>query len=169
LYPINISHRGGYFHEEKDQHKSHELLEFESLGLTYFSFCYLCFYMIIRAMMSSSSTPSNPLLAQPTEKLAKANHALWFAQVRTAIRGAKLLGYLTGDSRAPPAIIPKLGADDKEVMDAAGKVIMIKNLDFEDWDATDQQVLSYLLALLSKDVLVQVSSCNTAAEAWAMI
>jgi hypothetical protein len=126
LYPINVSHRGGYFHEEKDQHESHEPLEFESLGLTYFSFCYLCFYMVIRAMVSSSSTPSNPLLTQPTEKLAKTNHALWFAQVHVAIRGAKLLGYLTGDSRAPPATILKLSADDKEVMDAAGKVIMIK-------------------------------------------
>jgi hypothetical protein len=128
LYPIIVSHRGGYFHEEKDQHEFHELLEFESLGLTYFSFRYLCFYMVIRAMASSSSTPLNPLLAQPTEKLAKTNHALWFAQVRAAIRGAKLLGYLTGDSRAPPATILKLGADDKEVMDAAGKVIMIKIL-----------------------------------------
>jgi hypothetical protein len=122
----HISHHGGYFHEEKDQHESHELLEFESLDLTYFSFRYLCFYMVIRAMASSSSTPSNPLLVQPTEKLAKTNHALWIAQVCAAIRGAKLLGYLTGDSRAPPATIPKLGADDKEVMDAAGKVIMIK-------------------------------------------
>jgi hypothetical protein len=82
---------------------------------------------------------------------------------------AKLLGCLTGDSRATPATIPKLGADDKKVMDVTGKVIMIKNPEFEDWDATDQQVLSYLLGSLSKDVLVQVSSCNTAAEAWAMI
>jgi hypothetical protein len=120
-------------------------------------------------MVSSSSTPSNHLLAQPTEKLAKTNHALWFAQVRTAIRGAKLLGYLTGDSRAPPVTISKLGADDKEVMDATGKVIMIKNLDFKDWDTTDHQVLSCLLGLLSKDILVQVSSCNTAVEAWVMI
>jgi hypothetical protein len=58
--------------------------------------------------------------------------------VHAAIRGAKLLGYLTGDSTAPLATILKLGADDKEVMDAAGKVIMIKNPDFEDWDTTDQ-------------------------------
>jgi hypothetical protein len=46
---------------------------------------------------------------------------------------------------------------------------MIKNPDFEDWDATDQQVLSYLLGSLSNDILVQVSSCNTATEAFAMI
>jgi hypothetical protein len=84
--------------------------------------------MVIKAMVSSSSTPSNPLLAQPTDKLAKTNHAIWFAQVRAAIRGVKLLGYLTGDSRAPPTTISKLGADDKEVMDVAGKVIMIKIL-----------------------------------------
>jgi hypothetical protein len=58
--------------------------------------------------------------------------------VRTTIRGAKLLGYLTGESRAPPATILKLGADDKEVKDATGKVVMIKNTDLEDWDSTDQ-------------------------------
>jgi hypothetical protein len=66
-------------------------------------------------MASSSSTPSNALLAQPTEKLAKTNHALWFSQVHATIRGAKLLGYLTGDSRAPrargrPLPVSRLGA-----------------------------------------------------------
>jgi hypothetical protein len=44
LYPINVNHREGYFYEEKDQHESHEVLEFESLGLTCFNFRYLCFY-----------------------------------------------------------------------------------------------------------------------------
>jgi hypothetical protein len=29
--------------KRKDQHESQELLKFESLGFTYFSFCYLCF------------------------------------------------------------------------------------------------------------------------------
>lgn len=33
----------------------------------------------------------------------------------------------------------------------------------------DQQVLSYLLSSVSKDILLQVSACETAVEAWAAI
>jgi hypothetical protein len=33
----------------------------------------------------------------------------------------------------------------------------------------DQQVLSYLLSLLGKEVLSQVSSCTTTAQAWVII
>ena len=81
-------------------------------------------------MASSSSSSSNPLLAQPvTEKLGKNNHALWKAKVPAAIRGARLLGYLTGDAKMPPAEVVQKGADGKEV-----KVI---NPEREDWEATD--------------------------------
>jgi hypothetical protein len=119
---------------------------------------------------SSLTTPTNSLLTHPvTEKLTKSNHALWHAQVRPAIRGAKLLGFLTGETKAPPATLPKKGTDGKDLKDAHGKIIEEPNPSFDDWDATDQQVLSYLLVSLSKDVLLQVSSCTTAAEAWAEI
>jgi hypothetical protein len=92
-------------------------------------------YMVIKAfqdMVSSSSLIlTNPLLAQPmTEKLTKLNHALWHAQVRAAIRGAWLLGFLTGDSKAPPSkIMPK---------DTNGKEVEVLNPEYEDWEATDQ-------------------------------
>lgn len=54
-------------------------------------------------MASSSSAGSpNPLLRiQVTEKLTKSNYALWRAQVFTAIRGARLEGYVTGKVVAP--------------------------------------------------------------------
>lgn len=112
-------------------------------------------------MASSSSIPLNPLLGQPvTEKLSKNNHALWHAQVRAAIRGARLTGYLTGAIKAPPVEIVHKNADGKEEA--------VSNPAREDWEATDQQVLSYLLASVS-DVLTQVATCNTAAEAWKII
>jgi hypothetical protein len=114
LYPINISHCVGYFHEENDQHESHELLEFESLGLIYFSFRYLCFNMIseLDPMASSSSNIVNPLLGQAvSEKLTKSNHVLWNAQVWAMIRGARLIGFLTGDAKAPDEKIKSKGAD----------------------------------------------------------
>jgi hypothetical protein len=110
-------------------------------------------------MSSSSSILTNPLLAQPvTEKLTKINHALWHAQVRAVICGARLLGFITGDSKAPPSKIMQ--------KDTIGKKVEVLNLEYEDWEATNQQVLSYLLSSLSKDILTQVSSATTAAEAW---
>jgi len=45
----------------------------------------------------------------------------------------------------------------------------VPNPALEDWEATDQQVLSYLLNSLSKDILSQVATCATAAEAWKII
>ena len=113
-------------------------------------------------MASSSSSTANPLLGQPvTEKLTKSNHALWHAQVRAAIRGARLMGYLTGVTKMPPETITR--------KDAAGKEEEVPNPALEDWEATDQQVLSNLLSSVSKEILTQVATCKTAAEAWKTI
>jgi hypothetical protein len=77
-------------------------------------------------MASSSST----LVLQPvSEKLSKNNHSLWKAQVRAAIRGARLLGFITGKNKAPAAEIIIIGADGKEEKKL--------NPALEDWDATD--------------------------------
>jgi hypothetical protein len=108
-------------------------------------------YMVIRAFQdmassSSSSTSTNPLLAQPViEKLTKLNHALWHAQVRAAICGARLLGFFTSDSKVPPSKIMQ--------KDTNGKEVEVLNPEYEDWEATNQQVLSYLLSSLSKEIL----------------
>src|SRR5690348_5246327 len=114
--------------------------------------------------MASSSASPNPLLAQPvTEKLHKNNHALWKSQVRAAIRGARLQGYLTGapPPRMPAAEIVEKGAD--------GKPLTLPNPAREEWEATDQQVLSYLLTSVTKDVLMQVATSAIAAKAWKTI
>lgn len=112
-------------------------------------------------MASSSSAATNPLLGRPiSEKLGKANHALWKAQISSAIRGARLLGHLTGATRKPDVEI---------AVTVDGKTEKKTNPAFEDWEALDQQVLSYLLSSLSRDVLMQVATCSTAAEAWSAI
>jgi hypothetical protein len=109
-------------------------------------------------MASSSSNIVNPLLGQAvSKKLTKSNHVLWNAQVRVMIRGARLIGFLTGDAKAPDEKIKSKGAD--------GHKVEVPNPDYENWEATDQQVLSYLLASLSKDILQQVALCTTAAAA----
>lgn len=95
-----------------------------------------------------------------SEKLARHNHATWRAQVLATIRGARLEGYLTGANKQPAAEIDSKQGD---------KTVKIINPAYEDWLASDQQVLSFLLASVSKELLVQVAAKPTAAEAWTAI
>jgi hypothetical protein len=45
----------------------------------------------------------------------------------------------------------------------------ISNPAYEDWLASDQQVLSFLLSSVSKEILVQIATKQSAAEAWTVI
>lgn len=102
---------------------------------------------------SSSSSYINPWIGQAVfKKLMKTNHALWKAQVLVVVRGARLEAYLTGEAKAPPAQI-------KDKTDAP-----ITNTEYTDWAATDQQILGFQLANMSRDILIQVASCKTDAE-----
>jgi hypothetical protein len=76
--------------------------------------------------MSSSSIASNIYANVVTERLTKANHVTWKAQVMAVLRGARLIGHVTGVIQAPPQEI-----DGKE----GSKV---PNLTYEEWYATDQ-------------------------------
>jgi hypothetical protein len=80
-----------------------------------------------------------------SEKLAKHNHATLKAQVVTTMRGARLEGYLDGRTPKPAA---ELDAKDED------NVTKVANPAYEDWRVVDQHVLSFLLASISKDVLV---------------
>ena len=63
-------------------------------------------------------------------------------------------------------IPPKAEADDgKPATDAAP----ILNPEFKKWVAQDQQVLSYLLGSLSREIGSQITAVTTAAEAWTAI
>ena len=63
-------------------------------------------------------------------------------------------------------IAPKAKVDDdKEATDAAP----ILNLEFKKWVAQDQQVLSYLLGSLSREIGSQITTVTTVAEAWMAI
>jgi hypothetical protein len=79
-----------------------------------------------------------------------------------------MMGYLNGDFVPPPTHILEIGIDGKELK-IDGKVCMVLNPKFEDWDAADQQVLSYLLGSLSKDILVHIITCTTSAKVWMAI
>jgi hypothetical protein len=75
-------------------------------------------------MVSASSTP---VLQPVSEKLSKNNNSLWKAQVRAAIRGARLLGFITGENKAP--VVEIVGADSMEEKKS--------NPALEDWEAMD--------------------------------
>jgi hypothetical protein len=114
-------------------------------------------------MPGNSSTPqrlpSVPL--QPTvEKLTRNNHTIWRAQVLTALRGARLEGFLTRKKKAPTEEL-----EEKE----GEKSITVPNPEYEDWLAGDQQVLSFILASISKEILVRVVTAPTTAEAWKIL
>lgn len=109
--------------------------------------------------MSSSNQNSNSPFPSSviTEKLGRTNFVTWHAQVRSAVRGARLQGHLDDTVQPPPKTIK-----DKEDRE-------IENPVFDDWDAKDQQVLSFLLSALSKDILAHAARAQTAAEAWRSI
>jgi hypothetical protein len=116
-------------------------------------------------MVSPSSSSNNgglnmlPMTAQPvSEKLTKLNHPTWRAHVLAAIQGARLEGFLTVKTEAPAAEIVSKDND--------GKTIKTPNPAHESWLAQDQQVLSFLLSSLSKEILSSAASKSTAALAW---
>jgi hypothetical protein len=46
---------------------------------------------------------------------------------------------------------------------------LISNPEYEIWYAKDQQILNYLLSSVSKEVMVQISTCTTSTEVWKAI
>lgn len=83
-----------------------------------------------------------------SEKLSKNNHAIWKAQVLTTVQGARLMGHLTGVTKAPEEhIVSKSGNEE----------VKASNPEYESWYAIDQQVLGFLLSSLSREALLPVA------------
>lgn len=119
-------------------------------------------------MASSSSSSAQQFVISAlgflpvSEKLTRGNFPLWKAQVITGIRGAEAFEFLSPGA-APPAkyLAKKAGDDDKEPP--------ILNKEYTTWVAKDQQVLSYLFVSCGQEILQQISSATTVAQAWAKI
>jgi hypothetical protein len=107
-------------------------------------------------MASSSINVASSLYAGAISKrLTKANHITWKAQVMAVLCGVHLVGHIIGDIKPPSQEI-----DGKE----SGKPE--PNLEYDEWFASDQQVLVFLLSSISKEDLPQVATKDTAAAAW---
>jgi hypothetical protein len=118
-------------------------------------------------MATSSGQPAafsliGSLIGCPvSEKLAKNNFTLWKLQVLSAIRGAQLEHYLEVETAvAPPKQIAKAADKPDE---------LIPNPEYQSWYAKDQQVFNYLVSSVSKEILVQLSTCTTSAQLWKAI
>ena len=96
-----------------------------------------------------------------TEKLTKTNYLLWKVQVLPAVHATQLEGYLDGTVQAPPT--------HNEEKDKDGKPILTPNPAYTTWVTRDQQLMSYLLSSMSKDVLAQVATTKTAAQVWSTL
>jgi hypothetical protein len=82
---------------------------------------------------SSNNADVSPLVGVTiTEKLNKTNHAIWKAQILAAVRGACLVGHLTGATPAP--------AEETTGKDSVGKEIVISNPAYEEWYVKDHAV-----------------------------
>lgn len=74
------------------------------------------------------------------------------------MHGAQLEGYLDGSEGQPPKLVTK--------KDAQGKDVQKPNPEYARWIALDQQVVSYLLSSLSRDMLSHVATLKTASQVW---
>ena len=109
--------------------------------------------------MASTSTGASFFFSIPvSEKLSRDNYLVWRAQVLPAIRGARLVGILDGSIVQPSPTIKTQKADQS--------IEEVENPAYDRWVEQDQHLLSYLLSTMTKEVLVQVSSCEHAAEVW---
>lgn len=120
--------------------------------------------------MGSSSTAAamiNPAVLNPmmgiviTEKLGKSNHAMWKAQILATVRGSRMEGHLTGAAAA--------AAEEIAGKDSTGKDALVPNPEFAEWYYRDQQVLSFVLGSLGREVLAQVAAQDTAANLWSAV
>lgn len=94
----------------------------------------------------ASNTPSSTLSFKTmahllTIKLSSSNYLLCRSQVLPLLQCLNLLGYVDGSLRSPPATIHGSGA------------FTIANLEFAEWQQTDQLIMSLLLTSLTEVAL----------------
>jgi hypothetical protein len=84
-------------------------------------------------MASSSAHPQYHLGAPPSDKLTRNNYPGWRAQVLPPIRGARLVGLLTGTAAEPPEVLETKPAD--KAADKPAETT--PNPAYDDWIASD--------------------------------
>jgi uncharacterized membrane protein YgcG len=96
-----------------------------------------------------------------SEKLSRENCILWKAQFLAVVRDARLYEFLDGTLKAPDEKI-QVAQPDKTMKEEV-------NLAYAAWYVQDQQLLSFLLNSVTKEVLGQIIAETSAAGAWSAI
>jgi hypothetical protein len=109
----------------------------------------------------SATTLAAALGTPPSQPLTRDNALVWKALVIPALRGARVLDLVAGKDKAPDEFI--------STEDANNKKITVVNPDYEEWISHDQQVLRWLLNVLSPDVLAHVVGLDSSAAVWAAL
>lgn len=92
--------------------------------------------------------------------LSRTNFFLWKAQVTPILSVHQLFGHVDGSLPPPtPVITTGTGAD----------ALQVPNPDYLRWFASDQLVLSALLASMSKEMLGQMTQHTSADAAWSAL
>lgn len=89
-------------------------------------------------------------------KLDIFTYLMWKSQLTIALRGHNLLGYIDGSLKSPPPFL----------LDPSGNPTDISNPQYDEWQRTDSNVLSCILATLSNSVLSHVVGLSSAREVW---
>jgi hypothetical protein len=98
----------------------------------------------------SASLSLAAFLPPVTEKLHRANHQSWKAQMLSALRGAQLADWLEINAEPPAKFLPVEAGKDADLPKP--------NPEYGTWAAKDQMVLSYILTNLSKEVLGHINT-----------
>jgi hypothetical protein len=115
--------------------------------------------MVTIGSSSSTASPAMNSLAQSvSEKLSSENFILWKAQVLGVVRGVRLYGYLDGTIKVPTKEIHVQLQDNTRKTE--------ENPAYTAWYAQDQQLLSFLLNSVTKEVLAQVATESSSSGAW---
>jgi hypothetical protein len=93
-------------------------------------------------------------------KLARNNHVLWKVHVLFALRGAQVAHLID----------PETPLSDKTISQEVDyKTVQVPNPKYALWVIKDQQVLNFLLASLSREILAHITTNLMASSAWATI
>jgi hypothetical protein len=95
-----------------------------------------------------------------SEKLSSENYILWKAQVLAVVRGAHLHGYLDGSTTTPSKTV--------QVQQSDKMMKTEENPTYALWYTQDQQLLSFLLNSVTKEVL-GLATETSAADVWCTI
>jgi hypothetical protein len=115
-------------------------------------------------MAASSSAMTTINLMPISEKLVCSNYVIWKAQVLAVLRSAQLAGFLDGSSKAP---VDKIKIKSQKGTEADFEEVL--NPAYEAWKVQEQQVLSYLLTSVSRNILVQIAALLSATAVWSHI